>query len=243
MKLQIGERIKAMRQQRGLTQESLAQDIGVSCQSVSRWEIGVCYPDIELLPALANFFGVTLDELMGMEELGSAQRKRDIFTVALNAERDGDWTGAARILREALADDPADDSLAAELALALSHTGAQADRTEAIVLSERVLSRCMHDKLRSTVRANLCYLYKADGQQDRAEALGKTLPHILECREMLQPGLAQDDDRERMLQRSFSIAAQVLRDVAHGNEIPFSLGYAPNQDGAAEKLNAFLKEN
>ena len=243
MKLQIGERIKAMRQQRGLTQESLAQDIGVSCQSVSRWEIGVCYPDIELLPALANFFGVTLDELMGMEELGSAQRKRDIFTVALNAERDGDWTGAARILREALADDPADDSLAAELALALSHTGAQADRTEAIVLSERVLSRCMHDKLRSTVRANLCYLYKADGQQDRAEALGKTLPHIWECREMLQPGLAQDDDRERMLQRSFSIAAQVLRDVAHGNEIPFSLGYAPNQDGAAEKLNAFLKEN
>lgn len=243
MKLQIGERIKAMRQQRGLTQESLAQAIGVSCQSVSRWEIGVCYPDIELLPALANFFGVTLDELMGMEELGSAQRKRDIFTVALNAERDGDWTGAARILREALTDDPADDSLAAELALALSHTGAQADRTEAIVLSERVLSRCMHDKLRSTVRANLCYLYKADGQQDRAEALGKTLPHIWECREMLQPGLAQDDDRERMLQRSLSIAAQVLRDVAHGNEIPFSLGYAPNQDGAAEKLNAFLKEN
>lgn len=243
MKLQIGERIKAMRQQRGLTQESLAQDIGVSCQSVSRWEIGVCYPDIELLPALANFFGVTLDELMGMVELGSAQRKRDIFTAALNAERDGDWTGAARILREALADDPADDSLAAELALALSHTGVQADRTEAIVLSERVLSRCMHDKLRSTVRANLCYLYKADGQQDRAEALGKTLPHIWECREMLQPGLAQDDDRERMLQRSLNIAAQVLRDVARGREIPFSLGYAPNQDGAAEKLDAFLKEN
>lgn len=243
MKLQIGERIKAMRQQRGLTQESLAQDIGVSCQSVSRWEIGVCYPDIELLPALANFFGITLDELMGMEELGSVQRKRDIFTAALNAERDGDWTGAARILREALADDPADDSLAAELALALSHTGAQADRTEAIVLSERVLSRCMHDKLRSTVRANLCYLYKADGQQDKAEALGKTLPHIWECREMLQPGLAQDDDRERMLQRSLSIAAQVLRDVAHGDEIPFSLGYAPKQDCAAEKLGAFLKEN
>ncbi len=61
----FGERIAAYRKERGLTQEGLAQRLGVTNQAVSKWESDQCCPDIMLLPALADEFGVSLDELFG----------------------------------------------------------------------------------------------------------------------------------------------------------------------------------
>ncbi len=69
MKLYIGEQIKTLRKEKGLTQEQLADALGVSYQSVSRWELGVCYPDMELLPAIANLFGVSIDELLANDPI------------------------------------------------------------------------------------------------------------------------------------------------------------------------------
>lgn len=64
MKLNFGERIKKYRRERDLTQDELAQAVGVSYQSVSKWERDEGYPDITLLPVLANYFGVTIDALL-----------------------------------------------------------------------------------------------------------------------------------------------------------------------------------
>ena len=52
MKLNIGETIKRLRKEREITQEEFAEVLGVSCQSVSRWENDNCYPDIELIPTM-----------------------------------------------------------------------------------------------------------------------------------------------------------------------------------------------
>lgn len=71
MTIYIGENIKKLRLEKGLTQESLADFLGVSFQSISRWERGESYPDITLLPSIASFFGVTVDSLL------SASRARD----------------------------------------------------------------------------------------------------------------------------------------------------------------------
>ena len=68
MKLYISENIKKLRQSKGMTQEELADRLGVSFQSVSRWENGVSYPDIELIPEIACFFEVSTDVLMGIEK-------------------------------------------------------------------------------------------------------------------------------------------------------------------------------
>ncbi len=67
MKLYISESIKRLRLSKGLTQEALAERLGVSFQSVSRWESGASYPDIELIPEIAAFFAVSTDVLMGVE--------------------------------------------------------------------------------------------------------------------------------------------------------------------------------
>ena len=68
MKLNLGENIRTCRRRMDLTQEQLAERLGVSFQSVSRWENGSTYPDMELLPVLAGLFGVTVDHLLGCTE-------------------------------------------------------------------------------------------------------------------------------------------------------------------------------
>ena len=59
----IGESITKLRKKHGMTQEQLAQTIGVSAQSVSKWENGTNMPDIMLLPVIADIFGVSVDNL------------------------------------------------------------------------------------------------------------------------------------------------------------------------------------
>lgn len=63
----VSEIIVKYRKNLGLTQEGLAQKLGVSNQAVSKWESGQSCPDIALLPAIADLFGITLDELFGRE--------------------------------------------------------------------------------------------------------------------------------------------------------------------------------
>lgn len=63
-KLQIGKVIKLLRKEKEITQEELANVVGVSIPAVSKWESSTTYPDITVLPVLANFFEVTIDKLM-----------------------------------------------------------------------------------------------------------------------------------------------------------------------------------
>lgn len=60
----LGKRISELRKKKGITQDQLAEEMGVSSQAVSKWENDISCPDIGLLPQLADFFGVSLDELM-----------------------------------------------------------------------------------------------------------------------------------------------------------------------------------
>ena len=68
MKLSLGENIRRLRRDRDMTQEQLADALAVSFQAVSRWENGSTYPDLELIPAIAEFFSVSTDELLGVPE-------------------------------------------------------------------------------------------------------------------------------------------------------------------------------
>ena len=68
MNFDFGNRIKSLRLSRSMTQEQLAQKLGVSAQAVSRWETGATYPDITMLPMIADFFDVSMDYIMGRTE-------------------------------------------------------------------------------------------------------------------------------------------------------------------------------
>ncbi len=79
MKLQFGENFKNLRKEKNITQEKIAEALGVSAQSVSRWEIGVCYPDFELLPIIANYFSVTIDSLLCNDNISKDTDKKLFF--------------------------------------------------------------------------------------------------------------------------------------------------------------------
>ena len=79
MELMIGEKLKKLRRNRDLTQEEVATHLGISYQAISKWERGDGYPDITMLPALANYFAVSVDELIGMEEITSASKLDEII--------------------------------------------------------------------------------------------------------------------------------------------------------------------
>ena len=78
MKINIGERLKQLRLQKGLTQEQFAEVFGVSAQAVSRWENNTSYPDITLLPGLAIYFNTSVDAIVGMDEIRKEEVLRKI---------------------------------------------------------------------------------------------------------------------------------------------------------------------
>ena len=73
MKLNIAQNLRKYRKERGLTQEELAKRIDISPQSVSKWECGDGYPDIELLPAIANHLKISVDALIGNDDEGKKE--------------------------------------------------------------------------------------------------------------------------------------------------------------------------
>jgi transcriptional regulator with XRE-family HTH domain len=79
MKLEIGAIIKDLRRKQKYTQEQLAAYLGVTAQAISRWESGACYPDMESLPRLAAFFGVSADVLLGINKTERGTRLSEIY--------------------------------------------------------------------------------------------------------------------------------------------------------------------
>ncbi|MBR5515144.1 MAG: helix-turn-helix transcriptional regulator [Clostridia bacterium] len=81
----IGINIKELRQKANMTQNMLAEKLGVSFQSVSRWETGTSYPDITLLPLIASVFDVTIDSLFGISTNEVDNRIKEFY----NCRRSG----------------------------------------------------------------------------------------------------------------------------------------------------------
>jgi len=65
--LLINQQIAAFRRNKGITQEELASHLGVTNQTVSKWELAACCPDIQLLPDIADYFDVSINELFGRD--------------------------------------------------------------------------------------------------------------------------------------------------------------------------------
>ena len=73
MTIYLSENIKRLRRENNLTQETLAEFLGVTFQSVSNWERGESYPDITMLPEIASFFKVSIEELLGVNKAESEE--------------------------------------------------------------------------------------------------------------------------------------------------------------------------
>ena len=102
----LGEKIKFLRKQKNISQETLADHLGISFQSISKWENGISLPDVTMIPAIASFFGVSTDELFDFNLYEIEQQVTDICDEAYKY-RFSDVEKSERILRDGLKDFPA----------------------------------------------------------------------------------------------------------------------------------------
>lgn len=191
----IAKNLKRLRLEMGLTQEELAERIGVTGQAVSKWERDECYPDITLLPGLANCFDVTVDELLGMAEIKG--KMWGVYARANTLQVEGKYHDAVAVYDEALKVFPTDLGLSAARAEALAMAGEGIDN--AIEACELFLAGDMSEKRRASVIAVLCFLYHTAGMTEKAELLARSRPHARESRELLLPNFLKQPEREAYL--------------------------------------------
>lgn len=86
----IANSIKTLRKKNGVSQEKLAEYVGVSFQAVSKWENGTTMPDIMLLPEISRFFGITVDELLQVEAVNNDKQYREYYEKAQKYFAGGD---------------------------------------------------------------------------------------------------------------------------------------------------------
>lgn len=110
MAMKIGEKIKELRKAKNISQEVLAGALGVTFQAVSKWETGMTTPDVSLIPPLASFFGVSIDELFDYHVWENEKAVDEICSRAYKC-RYIDPIEAEKILREGLKQFPANENL------------------------------------------------------------------------------------------------------------------------------------
>ena len=110
MAMKIGEKIKELRKARNISQESLAKVLGVSFQAISKWETNTTTPDISIIPSIASYFGVSIDELFD-HNVFENEKKIDAICREAAHYRLEDPIRAEEILREGLNRFPSNETI------------------------------------------------------------------------------------------------------------------------------------
>ena len=193
--LHFAKNLRKYRVLKNLTQEDIANYLNITPQSVSKWERAETYPDITLLPALANILETSIDLLMGMDSIRAAKTRYSIHASATDAMRNQKFDEAEKIYRDALLIYPNKPGMMLGLAGVLALKGITA---EAIELIEKGLLLSENEKQKATMRATLCFLYKKNGNNDKAKKIASELPHARESREVIEPIIAKQLNEQEL---------------------------------------------
>ncbi len=219
MHIQLGEKIRELRRHQGCTQENLAAALGVTAQAVSRWESGGSYPDMEMIPPIANYFGVSIDELFGYEN-GHDQKIQSIIqkieSYHLQYRSDDEWVDEClTILREGLAEFPQNERLLILLADTLSEAGWRRHNdwlyydsegymqhgydtdqkneywTESTKICENLIKTSSNTAIVTKAISLLVLLYRNFGETDMAISYANQMPTLNDCREIMLASAAE----------------------------------------------------
>ena len=146
--MSIGKNIMELRRENRLTQQQLAEKLGVSAQSVSKWENDVCLPDVSAFPALAAAFGVSIDRIFGYR----VSSREEAQALIDRADRCETLEENIAILQEGLEKDPASPELRVALAmswLSLARVRAYAEKAEEADKAREKCVRLCREVIRS----------------------------------------------------------------------------------------------
>lgn len=106
MNIFISDTLKELRRKRGNTQGELAVHVGVSDQAVSKWERGESFPDITILPAIAFYYNVSIDYLLGVGKMQIEKRINEYINKSIAFQKTGDAESNLRLWTEAYKEFP-----------------------------------------------------------------------------------------------------------------------------------------
>lgn len=173
MSISIGMNIRKLRKERDLSQEVLAERLGISFQAVSRWERGESYPDITMLPTIANFFGITVDDLLGMTEFRESEEVKAIIERLCDYDTHYEGGKMCDTIEEGLKKYPGNFMLMAWYVYAFQRK----NPPKAIETGRYVIEHCMDNSIRNRVYSDMVYAYRNNGEIENAIELAKTLPN------------------------------------------------------------------
>ncbi|MBO5036241.1 MAG: helix-turn-helix transcriptional regulator [Clostridia bacterium] len=204
--MQIGAKIKYFREKMGVTQAYLAEQMRVSTQAVSKWETGASYPDITIIPALADFFKISCDALLTdgtktetqlITELQQVTEKWDVST------RNG-YFSRLSFLEDALERYPRSNKFMLDLAY-MYGTGAEFPEYKMFGWKDRIIDYCEcvyanSDTLQEKFEAMtlLCYIYSGTNN-DRVIEIANQMPQIYQSKPaLIYHGYEGEQKFERM---------------------------------------------
>lgn len=174
MKINIGNKIRTLRKKQGITQEQLAERIGVSFQAVSKWENDIAMPDITLVPVIAQYFGVSTDELLSYD---SAEKDEEIERIVYEAAecRETDPEKGRAILEEGMNKYPENDILLNNLLYVINYSK---NPDETIALASRLIDKTDSGEVRYDALRFLAYACNAKGDTEGAIKALEQVPEI-----------------------------------------------------------------
>ncbi len=197
--IKIGKKIRLLRKNNDVTQDKLAAYLGVTPQAVSRWESEICYPDIETLPEIADFFGVGMDELLCYDSIQKESKVKEYLKNAEALYENEKLSDCLALLREAYAEIPSSFEIQLELAKILSAINAEGnprktDLTEAISLCNHILDYCTDDTLRDETKKTMCDIYSHQlDNTEQALEIAEKLHSMSYCRELVKATVLTGD--------------------------------------------------
>ena len=174
------------------TQRELAEYLSVSTQAVSKWCRGENMPDIALLPKIASFLNVSVDELLGVGETRKQEKIEEYKKRGYELSRKGLAAENIALWREAYREFPNDMTVVEGLMFALPDN--EKNRDEMLALGERIVRESADERQRGLAIQILCYTYSKMGNQEKAKEYAQMAGHIHMSREVLLSRILEGED-------------------------------------------------
>ena len=207
--INLGEKIKSLRKQKNISQEVFANYLGISFQAVSKWENGNTMPDVTMIPAIASFFGVSIDELFNFN-LYEMEKQVDEICLEAYKYRYTDSAKSEQILREGLQRFPGNDIILNNLLYTLDYK-TRAD--EVITLCKSLIESTKDDSVKYDACRILATCYKENGKSDLVRPTLEIIPEIYFTKLELMASLLNGDDSYEAAQKQKNISAEDLIDM------------------------------
>jgi len=209
MNIKMGEKIKFLRKARSISQEVLAQYLGVSFQSVSKWETGASMPDVALIPAIASFFEVSTDELFNFNVLETEKRVMELCSAAAEY-RYSDPARSEQMLRDGLKQFPGNDIILTNML----YTMRTPERSQEVVdLCTVIIESTKNDDLKYDALRILAETYKSMGEYSLVKSTIDRIPELYFTKLELDAKLLEGEDKVPSAILQKNMAAELLADM------------------------------